>query len=64
MNMGGSPADKANMEAMQKMQNDMPKKSGDADRDFFTMMIQHHQGAIDMAKSNFSMARTPSSEDG
>jgi hypothetical protein len=25
MNMGGSPADKANMEAMQKMQNDMPK---------------------------------------
>jgi len=51
MNMGGSPADKANMEEMQEMQNDMPKHgySGDADRDF-VMMIPHHQGAIDMTK--------------
>jgi hypothetical protein len=30
----GSPADKANMEAMQKMQSDMPKPSGDPDKDF------------------------------
>lgn len=51
MHMGGSPADQANMQAMQKMQNDMPKMgTGDPDRDFVTMMIPHHQGAIDMAK--------------
>ena len=36
--------------AMTKMMADMAAKpAGDVDRDFVTMMIPHHQGAIDMA---------------
>lgn len=36
--------------AMDKMMKDMAvKASGDVDRDFATMMIPHHQGAVDMA---------------
>jgi uncharacterized protein (DUF305 family) len=57
--MGGSPADKANMEAMQKMQSDMPKPSGDPDKDFVAMMIPHHQGAIDMAKVELQYGKDP-----
>jgi len=60
MNMGGSPADKANMEAMQKMQNDMAiHGSGNADEDFVMMMIPHHQGAIDMALAVLRHGRNP-----
>jgi uncharacterized protein (DUF305 family) len=51
MDMGSSPADQANMQAMHKMQDAMPKQgTGNPDKDFVTMMIPHHQGAIDMAK--------------
>jgi uncharacterized protein (DUF305 family) len=36
--------------AMKKMMADMAiTPSGDVDRDFVTMMIPHHQGAVDMA---------------
>jgi uncharacterized protein (DUF305 family) len=38
--------------AMMKMMDDMAvKPSGDVDRDFVAMMVQHHQGAIDMAQA-------------
>jgi uncharacterized protein (DUF305 family) len=59
MSKGGSPADKANMEAMQKMQSDMPKLSGEPDKDFVAMMIPHHQGAIDMAKVELQYGKDP-----
>jgi Domain of unknown function (DUF305) len=39
-----------NETAMTKMTSDMmTKPTGDVDRDFVSMMIPHHQGAIDMA---------------
>lgn len=42
---------KGYMGAMDTMMKAMPKKStGDADADFLTMMIPHHQSAIDMAR--------------
>lgn len=46
-----SAVQKAFMDVRQKMMADMPKPaSGDADKDFASMMIPHHQGSIDMAK--------------
>jgi uncharacterized protein (DUF305 family) len=39
-----------NVSAMSKMMVDMGiSPSGDVDRDFVSMMVPHHQGAIDMA---------------
>lgn len=36
--------------AMTRMMNAMaPRPTGDTDRDFVTMMIPHHEGAIEMA---------------
>jgi hypothetical protein len=41
-----------NIAAMDKMMAGMAiKSSNDVDRDFASMMIPHHQGAIDMAKA-------------
>jgi uncharacterized protein (DUF305 family) len=41
-----------NQTAMRTMMSGMHiEPSGDVDRDFVDMMVPHHQGAIDMAKS-------------
>ena len=42
------------MKAMQGMQ-----MTGDTDRDFAAMMIDHHQGAIDMAKAELEHGKDP-----
>ena len=44
--------------AMNKMMADMTiKPTGDVDRDFVTMMVAHHQGAIEMARVELKYGR-------
>jgi YVTN family beta-propeller protein len=44
--------------AMTKMVNDMTiKPTGNIDRDFVAMMVPHHEGAIDMARSELRYGR-------
>jgi uncharacterized protein (DUF305 family) len=51
---------KAFMDVHHKMMSDMkPAATGDADKDFATMMIPHHQGAIDMAKIELQHGKDP-----
>jgi uncharacterized protein (DUF305 family) len=47
--------------SMSKMHKDMAAApmNGDVDHDFATMMIPHHQGAIDMAKAELSYGKDP-----
>jgi len=46
---------------MQAMDRDMAAApmNGNADHDFASMMIPHHQGAIDMAKAELSYGKDP-----
>jgi uncharacterized protein (DUF305 family) len=47
-----------NMAAMDRMMAAMhTAASGDVDRDFVAMMVPHHQGAIDMARSELLHGR-------
>ena len=48
-------------QSMERMSQQMAssKMSGDADRDFATMMRIHHQGAIDMAEAQLATGKDP-----
>jgi len=49
---------KASMTSMDKGMDNAPM-NGDVDHDFATMMMPHHQGAIDMAKAELSYGKDP-----
>jgi uncharacterized protein (DUF305 family) len=48
-------------DSMKTMDRDMAAApmNGDADHDFVSMMLPHHQGAIDMAKAELSFGKDP-----
>ena len=47
-------------QAMTRMHHGMMQPgTGDPDRDFATMMIPHHQGAVDMAKAELQFGKDP-----
>lgn len=56
-----SPADMAMMQAMMTMHHTMMQTpmTGDADRDFLSMMIPHHQSAVDAAKVELRDGKNP-----
>jgi uncharacterized protein (DUF305 family) len=61
--MGSSPMSFMHSmeESMTRMDSDMKSApmNGNIDHDFVTMMMPHHQGAIDMAKAELSYGRDP-----
>jgi uncharacterized protein (DUF305 family) len=54
---GSQELHKAMMEGMKDMHG--MKMSGDTDRDFATMMIEHHEQAIAMSKAQLSNGKDP-----
>lgn len=60
MPKGGTPADKAYEQSMQSMMKKMDQKpTGRPDHDFVTMMLPHHEGAVDMAKVELQYGTDP-----
>ncbi len=59
--MAPNAADKSMQDGMTKMQDDMQKApmNGNPDHDFASMMIPHHQGAIDMADTELKYGKDP-----
>lgn len=55
-----TPASMAYAASMDKMMAAMDvKPTGDPDKDFVSMMMPHHQGAIDMARVELEYGRDP-----
>ena len=55
-----NPAIEADHSAMDKMMAGMEKPyTGDADQDFVSHMLPHHQGAIDMAQAELKYGTDP-----
>jgi uncharacterized protein (DUF305 family) len=55
-----NPAVQADDDAMKRMMADMGKPmTGNADQDFISHMIPHHQGAIDMAETELKYGSDP-----
>jgi uncharacterized protein (DUF305 family) len=57
----GAPFMQEMNRSMERMDNRMAKApmNGNADHDFASMMIPHHQGAIDMAKAELIYGKDP-----
>jgi len=55
-----TPAGRGYMAAMEKMRRDMNMPmTGNPDRDFVSMMIPHHQSAVEMARVVVQFGRDP-----
>lgn len=59
--MPNTPASRAYMQSMETMNKAMMSQpmTGDADRDFASMMRSHHQAAVDMAKVEIQYGKNP-----